>query len=378
MKTKNQAMQDKAEEEIVALRHELHRHPELSGQEAWTKAHLMAFIADHTDLKIVDQGTWFYALYVPETESQGPIAFRADMDALPIEETGTLPYVSEVPGVSHRCGHDGHSAALAALAIAVSQSKTPYPRKIYLVFQPAEETGQGGKACAEYLKAAGVEEVYAFHNLNGYPENSIVIREGLSQPASEGLTIHLTGAASHASAPEQGRNPAFAVGHLLDRIKEITRRPYATMVLCTVVNVDVGTKDFGISAGEGEVSVTLRAEDEADMHGIEQELRQYAEDLADRDGIQVRFEIHDYFPETRNHAKNLQKVRDAAQKIGCPVVEMPKLWRASEDFGYYLKAMPGAIFYIGSGEDYPPLHTEHYDFNDKLLKTARDMFLALI
>ncbi|MGN0193872.1 MAG: M20 family metallopeptidase [Pseudoramibacter sp.] len=373
MKTKKEIL-----EEIVGLRHDLHRHPELSGKESWTKAHLMAFIADHTDLKIVDKGTWFYALYVPETETQGPIAFRADMDALPIDEDDTLPYASEVPGVSHRCGHDGHSAALAAAAVAVSARGKAYLRKIYFVFQPAEETGQGGEACAAFLKAAGVEEVYAFHNLNGYPENSVVIREGLSQPASEGLTIHLTGTPSHASAPEQGRNPAFVIAHLIERVEAITERPYATMVLCTVVNVAVGTKDFGISAGEGELSVTLRAEDERDMQGIEQELRQYAEDLADQHGLQIDFAIHDYFPETRNHAKNLQKVREAAKKTGHPVIEMPELWRASEDFGYYLKAMPGAIFYIGSGEDYPPLHTEHYDFNDKLLTTARDMFLALI
>lgn len=365
-------------EEIVALRHALHRHPELSGRETWTKAHLMAFITDRTDLEIVDKGTWFYALYTPEAENQRPIAFRADMDALPIDEAPTLPYASEVPGVSHRCGHDGHSAALAALAVAVSQRPQPFQRKIYLVFQPAEETGQGGEACAAFLKAAGVEEVYAFHNLNGYPENSIVLREGLSQPASEGLTIHLTGTPCHASAPEQGRNPAFIIAHLIERVEAIAKRPYATLVFCTVVNVVVGTKDFGISAGEGELSVTLRAEDERDMQGIEQELRQYAEDLADRDGFQVDFEIHDYFPETRNHTKNLQKVREAAKKTGHPVIEMPDLWHASEDFGYYLKAMPGAIFYIGTGENYPPLHTEHYDFNDAILKTARDMFLALI
>ncbi|MCH4071412.1 MAG: M20/M25/M40 family metallo-hydrolase [Pseudoramibacter sp.] len=186
------------------------------------------------------------------------------------------------------------------------------------------------------------------------------------------------GTPCHASAPEQGRNPAFVIAHLIERVEAIAKRPYATLVFCTVVNVVVGTKDFGISAGEGELSVTLRAEDERDMQGIEQELRQYAEDLADRDGFQVDFEIHDYFPETRNHTKNLQKVREAAKKTGHPVIEMPDLWHASEDFGYYLKAMPGAIFYIGTGENYPPLHTEHYDFNDAILKTARDMFLALI
>ncbi len=362
---------------IIELRHELHRHPELSGQEFWTKRRLMEFVKTNTNLQIVDNGAWFYAFFQPEIEDKPPIAFRADMDALPICEELNLSYASQCLGISHKCGHDGHSAALAALAVHLSKSADVLKRKVYLVFQPAEEIGMGGEACAGYLYEAGVSEVYAFHNLGGYPEKSIVIREGISQPASEGITIRFEGANSHAAYPEQGRNPSFVIGKLLSRVEEILKRKYDSMVLCTIVNISVGTKDFGISAGAGELSVTIRAEDEQRMHSIETELVEYAKELALAEGFEFAYEICDYFPETRNHAQCLQKVRDAAESLGCQLIEMNALWRASEDFGHYTKRIPGAIFYIGNGVDYAPLHTAEYDFNDNILEIAENMFFTI-
>lgn len=104
---------------VTALRHELHRNPELSGEEIETKKRLMAFIRTQTHLKIVDQGDWFYALYEPaEQNGEAPVAFRADMDALPVPETIALPYGSVQPNVAHKCGHDGHAAAALGLTVA--------------------------------------------------------------------------------------------------------------------------------------------------------------------------------------------------------------------------------------------------------------------
>src|SRR6476660_3691226 len=102
------------------LRHELHQHPELSNHEAWTKQHLIDFLKKHTKLEIVDRGLWFYAIY-RTGEDKKNIAYRADFDALPIEETIDIPYASEFPGISHKCGHDGHSASLAGFALEIDQ-----------------------------------------------------------------------------------------------------------------------------------------------------------------------------------------------------------------------------------------------------------------
>lgn len=359
---------------IVELRHELHTHPELSGREGWTKRRLMDFIKDNTTLAVVDCGSWFYAAhYVMGTEA---IAFRADMDALPIPETGTgLPWASRCPGVSHKCGHDGHSAALCGLGLELES--VPRPRSVYLIFQHAEETGQGGQICAALLRERSISEVYAFHNRSGYPEGSVVVRSGLCQCASKGLTVRMTGRRSHASEPEKGINPSFALTALVSHVESLLKEPHQGLVLCTVVNISVGQKDFGISAGEGEVSMTLRADREAEMDALEAGIREEAARLAQANGLEVKFEVSDPFPETVSSAECVRRVETAAQGLQLPLLQMEAPWRASEDFGYYTREFPGAIFYIGSGETWPPLHTPEYEFNDAILGTAVDMFLAL-
>ncbi len=359
---------------IVELRHELHTHPELSGREGWTKRRLMDFIKDNTTLAVVDCGSWFYAAhYVMGTEA---IAFRADMDALPIPETGNgLPWASRCPGVSHKCGHDGHSAALCGLGLELES--VPRPRSVYLIFQHAEETGQGGQICAALLRERSISEVYAFHNRSGYPEGSVVVRSGLCQCASKGLTVRMTGRRSHASEPEKGINPSFALTALVSHVESLLKEPHQGLVLCTVVNISVGQKDFGISAGEGEVSMTLRADREAEMDALEAGIREEAARLAQANGLEVKFEVSDPFPETVSSAECVRRVETAAQGLQLPLLQMEAPWRASEDFGYYTREFPGAIFYIGSGETWPPLHTPEYDFNDAILGTAVDMFLAL-
>ncbi len=359
---------------IVELRHELHTHPELSGREGWTKRRLMDFIKDNTTLAVVDCGSWFYAAhYVMGTEA---IAFRADMDALPIPETGNgLPWASRCPGVSHKCGHDGHSAALCGLGLELES--VPRPRSVYLIFQHAEETGQGGQICAALLRERSISEVYAFHNRSGYPEGSVVVRSGLCQCASKGLTVRMTGRRSHASEPEKGINPSFALTALVSHVESLLKEPHQGLVLCTVVNISVGQKDFGISAGEGEVSMTLRADREAEMDALEAGIREEAARLAQANGLEVEFEVSDPFPGTVSSAECVRRVETAAQGLQLPLLQMEAPWRASEDFGYYTREFPGAIFYIGSGETWPPLHTPEYDFNDAILGTAVDMFLAL-
>lgn len=358
---------------IIELRHELHAAPELSLNEVQTKRQLMDFIRDNTTLEIVDCGRWFYAFrLVGET---GPVAFRADMDALPIRESLDIPWSSRCDGVSHKCGHDGHSAALCGLALELEQNRPG--RSIYLIFQHAEEIGRGGEECASLLKERDVREVYAFHNLSGWPEGTVIVRSGLCQCASKGLTVRMTGQRSHASEPEKGRNPAFALASLIKHIESLLNKPHRGMVLCTVVNVLAGTKDFGISAGEGEVSMTLRADHETEMDALERSVRGEAESLAKAAGLKLEFEISDPFPETVSHPDCVNRVVAAARELGVNVMDMPVPWRASEDFGWYTKRCPGAIFYIGNGENYPALHTPGYDFNDHIIETAVSMFFLL-
>lgn len=366
-------------QKIIMLRHLLHTYPELSMQEVHTRGVLMDFLRTHTGLEIHDRGRWFYARYAASDPNAPTIAFRADMDALPIPEGESVPseHASRHPGISHKCGHDGHCAALAGFALEVWRTR---PRiNVCFIFQHAEETGQGGAECAEALSAMGCTAVYAFHNLSGYPENSIILRDGLSQCASRGLTFHFQGQASHASQPEDGRSPAAAIAWLVLYSQE-TPAPgiFADMVLCTPVHICMGDRDFGISPGNGEVSFTIRANREADLDFLEDLLTKKAAGLAARSGLSMESSVTDPFPETRNHSGPVRSILSAAERLGKQVIQMPESWRASEDFGYYTKKCPGAIFYIGNGAHYAPLHTVPYDFNDGILETAVDMYLELL
>ena len=381
-------LSEKDAELLISLRHELHRRAELSGAEHRTKELLMKFLRDHTEFDVKDRGAWFYA-FRPAASSPAasspkvlsssapPIAFRADMDALPIPESCGLPSASEDPAVSHRCGHDGHSAALCGLALSLNGQMLP--RDVYLIFQHAEETGEGGRVCASLLKESGISEIYAFHNLNGYPAGRVVLRRGQTQPASVGRTVSFTGAPAHASTPENGKSPARAAAELCLYIDELLTRPHRGMLLATVVNLKVGTKDFGVAPGTGELSVTERAEYEDEMDGLDRALCEKARQLAARDGLTVSFSESDRFPATVNDDACIDRVSQAALAVtGAPPIEMMELWRASEDFGWYTKVCPGAIFYIGTGEDYPALHTEGYDFPDAILPAAVQMFRAIL
>ncbi len=365
---------------IIELRHQLHMYPELSCEEVETKETLMKFIEGNTSLEVVDKGRWFYCVkpraQANSDNAKTPIAFRADFDALPIDEHIDASYTSQNPGISHKCGHDGHSAALAGFALELDDMDVN--RDVYLIFQHGEEIGAGGEECSRLIPDKGISEVYAFHNVSGFPKGSIVYREGLTQPASKGLTIEFTGKTSHAANPEEGNNPSFVIADVLTKIRELLEEPHDGMLLCTIVNIELGTKDFGVSAGSGEISMTLRAENEAEMDELEMSIRNAALEFAAKQGIDVGFSVSDPFPETRNDAEALERVRAVARSLNFEIVEEQEIWRASEDFGWYLKRCPGAIFYIGNGEGYPALHTIEYDFPDEILGIAVDMFSALI
>ncbi|MBQ8642693.1 MAG: amidohydrolase [Clostridia bacterium] len=363
-------------QEIIELRRQLHRIPELSHRETKTKAVLMEFLRTHTSLPVTDRGSWFYAYYDcgnPEAEA---VAFRADFDALPIPEPDTLPHHSTHPGRSHTCGHDGHSAALAGFACLLEAEKPD--RHVYCIFQHAEEVGGGGEACAELIQEKNISRVYAFHNMSGWPENCILVRSGITHCASKGLTIRYVGKTAHASTPEDGINPSCAAAELTLAVREISAGTFDTMVLATIVNISVGSKNFGISAADGEISMTLRSESDADMCRLEKEILEKAESLAAKYGLYMTSEEQDVFPATVNDPLETKRIRCAAAASGLACRELPDPYRASEDFGYYLRRCPGAMFYIGNGEAWPPIHTVGYDFNDRILPAAVRMFWKLL
>lgn len=359
----------------IKLRHELHEHPELSNNEVWTKKHLIDFIKKHTKLKIVDKGFWFYAVYKSEIGKRN-LAFRADFDAIPMQEPNILPYASKNPGAAHKCGHDGHSASLALFALEVDENGSD--NNIFFLFQHAEETGDGAKEAKEFIKENNIDEIFAFHNMSGLAYKSINVIDGIAQCASKGMTIHLEGKPSHASEPEKGINPSFAIADIIHAIPDlISPENNKGMVLCTIIQIAVGERAFGVNAGKGDLLLTIRAYYEEELDKLQKNLEDLAASEALKYGLKVSFYYNDCFPETYNHKESSDKIRKVAKVKGYEVKELNKAYRGSEDFGHYTKETKGAIFYIGNGENYPPLHTNQFDFKDELMETAVHIYKGL-
>ena len=241
------------------------------------------------------------------------------------------------------------------------------------------ETGGGGAACAALLREEGIGEVYAFHNMPGYPLGAVALRPGTMNCASKGLILRFTGVPTHASTPELGRNPAYAVAAVVSAIPELTRpEEHRGLVLCTVVGIDLGERAFGISAYQGELLLTLRAQYQEELDALQEALLVLAREQAKEYGLTLERAEEDVFPETANHPAAVDKVRRAAEGLGLTVIDMPEPMRGSEDFGWYLRQAEGAMFLLGDGEDCPPLHSDGFDFPDALLPTACALFQALI
>jgi len=368
-------MKDKNFKLAVKLRHELHENPEVSNEEKWTKNHLLEFLKENTKLEIVDKGKWFYAVYRTEVGKKN-IAFRADFDAVAMDEGIDIPYASKKEGVAHKCGHDGHSATLAAFAMEIDEDGSD--NNIFFLFQHAEESGDGADKAKELIIEENIDEIFAYHNMSGMEYKSVNIIDYSAQYASKGMNIYLKGLPSHASEPEKGINPSYAVAKIISEIPDFTlEKNNEGNVLCTIVQVDLGKKAYGISASKGVLRLTIRAELEKELDKLQQKLEEFSIKVAEDYGLKVEFTYNDIFPETYNHKESNNKIRKACKAKEFKLNEIKEAFRGSEDFGHYTKLTKGAICYIGNGENHPNLHSHNYDFIDEIIEVGVDLFKEL-
>lgn len=352
----------KAARLAAALRSRLHACPEPAGHERRTKALLKEFLAQNTSLEIRECGPGFYAAHREAETSRPAIALRADYDALPLE----------VGGAAHLCGHDGHAAALCGMGLLLE--KAVLGRDVFLLFQPAEETGEGARSCLGLLKEEPVAEIYGAHNLPGLPLGQVYTRSGVFACASRGLTLRMTGCQTHAATPELGRSPAGALGRLLCALPGPTQSDSAAgLTLCTAAGARLGKKAFGIAAADAELWLTLRAERDEPLEEMQKGIIERMRALAAADGLACSWETQDDFCATINNEACAQKVLDACRGR---ILDAPMRW--SEDFGQYLRHCDGAFFGIGAGEAVPPLHSADYEYPDPLLWPTMQAFMNIL
>ncbi|MHA6249222.1 amidohydrolase [Pontibacter sp. CAU 1760] len=368
--------------QLIQLRHKLHQHPELSGMEQETGATIQAFLATYTpDATLTALGGTGIAAIFEGTNPDGPVVlFRAELDGLPIPETGKTSYTSLVPGRGHLCGHDGHMTVLTALASMLYRQK-PETGKVILLFQPAEENGAGAWAVLQdkRFQALQPDYVFALHNLPGLPLHQVVVREEVFAAASTGMVVALTGSPSHAAEPENGLNPGLAMAEIIQAFNGIVaaKEQFEDLTLLTVIHARLGEMAFGTNPGFATVMATLRSFQPSDFEKLKHLTQHAAHSIAGKHGLGCKIHFVEEFPATVNHPEAVQLVRAAAETLQLNVAEAPRPFRWSEDFGHFTGRYKGALFGLGAGVSQPPLHDSTYDFPDELIPTGARLFYRI-
>jgi amidohydrolase len=307
--------------------------------------------------------------------------FRCELDALPIQEINNFEYKSTTKGVSHKCGHDGHSAILCGVASLLSDDTT-FSGTIYLLFQPSEEDGEGAKKIINdsLFKDVKPDFVFALHNLPSYPLGQIVVKNHTFSCAVNSMIIELSGKTAHAAEPHNGINPANAISKIISTLdnkiqSDITRADYC---LITPIYINMGKKAYGVSAGFGEIHFTVRSNSNQNMDKIEKELVECVAEIANQENLQSKISWTQQFRANENNHEAVSFIRKIAVKNGFDLVEKETPFSWGEDFGLFTEHFSGAMFGLGAGENIPALHNPDYDFPDELIPIGAKIFYELI
>jgi len=369
-------------QQLIAFRKDLHKNPELSNREYNTVKRISDFILTGSPDKIIHHIGYTGLAVTFSGEEKGPvILIRADIDALPITEKNDFEYKSVNYKVAHLCGHDGHTAILAGLARVLDLH--PLKKgKVILLFQPAEETGEGAQKILNDPKFIELtpDYVFALHNLPGFDKNHIVVRNQHFTAASKGIIVKLFGKTSHAAHPEHGLSPALAVAEIIKKLSGLSQQKehFKDFKLITIVHSRLGEMAFGITPGYAEIMATLRSYRNDDMDYLTSQTVEIIEKITDNYGLDEKIEWLEEFPATINNDHCVDMICEVAEENNLQTQQIKEPLRWSEDFGYFTKKFPGALFGVGAGTDHPGLHHADYDFSDDIIPAGVRMFDGII
>ena len=367
---------------LITLRHHLHQHPELSGAEEQTANYIASYLRayDPTDIQTAIGRSGIMVTY-DFGVGGSTLLFRCELDALPIQEALDIPYKSIHKNISHKCGHDGHMTIIVGLAQWLNNQTFDMGRVI-LIFQPAEENGQGAKMMLEdpRIKNLKVDAAFALHNIPGSPMHEVIILKDSFSPSVTSFSIKLIGKESHASEPEKGNNPAVTIAQLIDALETLNRplEEDPQFSLLTPVYINLGQKAYGISPGHGELHYTIRTWSEENMTRLKEQITSIAHDIITKVELEYRLNWFEYFPAAQNHKACNEQIENAALKAGCPIKKQKQPFRFGEDFGWFSQHFNAAMFGLGAGVDTPPLHDDRYDFPDELIESGVRLFSGIV
>jgi amidohydrolase len=377
------ASQDRNARLLAAYR-DLHRHPELAMQEHRTAGIVAGRLAAAGFTVRTGLGGTGVAGEMRGSTAGPTLLLRADMDALPIQEETGLPYASDVAGVMHACGHDGHVTVLLEVAERLAATRSGWTGTVRCLFQPAEETAEGARACIADGVLEGVDRALALHLWTPLPAGTVGVLDGPVMAGSTDFRIVLRGRGGHAAEPHRAADPVVAAAQLVIALQTLVSRetdPLEGAVL-TVGRVEAGRARNAIPESaflEG----TLRAFDPAVLAGLEAGVRRTAAGIAAASGVQAEVELIPDTVPTVNDPHVAARVREAARGVvGEDALRSDAGLRttAAEDFGYVLERVPGCFLLVGAGGSEagasPPHHSPRFRLAESALPIAADVLEA--
>jgi amidohydrolase len=379
-------------DDLIRIRHELHRHPELQFDLPWTSG----FVRDELARLGIEHASGLAGGcgvlgYLPATEpgSGSAVALRADMDALPIEEQTGLEYASRNPGRMHACGHDGHTTILLGVARVLSRL-THRPNPVLLIFQPAEEGGAGGDhMCKEGVLDGSVlgPSASRIFGLHGWPDlelGCVATRPGPLLAAADQWSAAITGTQSHGASPHLGHDPIVAAAACVSALQTIVARgvnPTEPAVV-TVGTIHGGTAR-NIIPQAVTITGTARSLTPETRDLLKRRLFEVLENTAMAHGCSANVVWEDGYPVTVNDPAMAEHVLAVArEELGADRVQIvPEPTMGGEDFAFYAQHIPACFYYLGmcppQREAYPSLHQPDYDFNDAAIGTGMALMCRL-
>jgi amidohydrolase len=367
-------------EKLIALRRDLHRHPELGFQETRTKA----IVAEHLrDLGLeVHEGVGVVGI-LKSGKGNRAIGLRADMDALPIQEQSRHDYASTTPGVMHACGHDGHTTMLLGAAELLARAPE-FDGTVVFIFQPNEEHGLGALAMIDegLLTQHPIDEVYGIHNLPGAPTGQVSTRVGQICASESLFEIRISGKGGHASMPHVGVDAITVGAEMVMALQTIISRkmpPSSGAVVSVTEFITDGQRN--VLPGQAILKGDVRARHPEDRQAVNKFMQQIVDGIAATHAVEVDLQFNTEFIEAINAEAPTEAVVATGQALGLETIGDRLPMSFSEDFAHFSAAVPGCFFLLGNGEDGPnaqPLHAADYDFNDDLLLIGAEFWSRLV
>jgi hippurate hydrolase len=367
--------------DLREVRRDLHRHPELAYDEKRT-ASVVAKLLREWGIEVHECiGKTGVVGVIAAGDSGRAIGLRADMDALPIQETSGVPHASVNAGVAHSCGHDGHTAMLLCAARYLAETRR-FNGRVHLLFQPAEEGLAGARAMIEdgLFRRFPCAEVYGLHNWPILPAGTIATRAGPIMGASDRFTITVRGAGGHAALPHLAADTVLCAAQIVTGAHTLIARridPAATAVL-SITRIEGGSS-FNALPAEVRLYGTVRTFDPSVQDKLEATLREWVALTAKAAGCSAALDYVRIYPATVNDAACAQHALDAASDLFGRALRVESPAATAEDFAFMLREVPGAYIWVGSrkGDASPPLHHPAFDFNDEALPAGAALLACL-